>query len=108
VSHQITVQQLSARLESGAPTYLVDVRQPWEHDLAALPGNVLLPIDQLPARLGEIAPPDGALIVVYCHHGIRSQSGAALLRQAGFPDVVSLAGGVDAWARLIDPKMARY
>jgi rhodanese-related sulfurtransferase len=108
VSHQITVQQLSARLEHGEPTYLVDVRQQWEHDTAALTGSVLLPLDQLPARLGEVSPPDGALIVVYCHHGIRSLSGAALLRQAGFPDVASLAGGIDAWARLVDPRLARY
>jgi len=108
VSHQITVQQLAARLEAGEPTYLVDVRQPWEHDTAALPGSVLLPLDQLPARFGEVEPPDGALIVVYCHHGIRSQSGAALLRQAGFPDVASLAGGIDAWSRLVDARVPRY
>jgi rhodanese-related sulfurtransferase len=108
VSHQITVQQLAARLEAGEPTYLVDVRQPWEHDTAALPGGILLPLDQLPARFGEVEPPDGALIVVYCHHGIRSQSAAALLRQAGFPDVASLAGGIDAWARLVDPRVPRY
>ena len=108
MSHQITVQQLAARLEAGEPTYLVDVRQPWEHDTAALPGSVLLPLDQLPARFGEVEPPDGALIVVYCHHGIRSQSGAALLRQAGFPDVASLAGGIDAWSRLVDARVPRY
>ena len=108
MSHQITVQQLAARLEAGEPTYLVDVRQPWEHDTAALPGSILLPLDQLPARFGEVEPPDGALIVVYCHHGIRSQSGAALLRQAGFPDVASLAGGIDAWSRLVDARVPRY
>ena len=80
MSHQITVQQLAARLEASQPTYLVDVRQQWEHDLAALPGGVLIPLDQLPARLGDVDPPDGSLVVVYCHHGIRSQTGAALLR----------------------------
>jgi len=107
VSH-ITVQQLADRLREGQPTYLVDVRQQWEHDIAALPGGVLLPLDQLPARFGEVEPPDGALIVVYCHHGLRSQSGALLLQQAGFADVASLAGGIDAWARLINPKVPRY
>jgi rhodanese-related sulfurtransferase len=56
----------------------------------------------------EIRPPDDALLVVYCHHGIRSLSGAAILEQHGFANVVSLAGGIDAWSLHIDPKVPRY
>ena len=48
------------------------------------------------------------LVVVYCHHGVRSMSGAALLAHAGFPNVASLAGGIDLWAQTVDPNMPRY
>ena len=77
MSHQITVQQLSARLENGEPTYLVDVRQQWEHDLAALAGAVLLPLDQLPARLGEIAVP--TLVVHGAEDQLQSPKNAEML-----------------------------
>jgi adenylyltransferase/sulfurtransferase len=104
---QIDVRTLHERLQRGAPTHLLDVRQPWEHETAALPGDQLIPLDQLAARLDEIAPPDGALVVAYCHHGVRSLHAAALLEQAGL-DVVSLAGGIDAWSLAIDPGVPRY
>jgi rhodanese-related sulfurtransferase len=105
---QITVQQLKARLDANAPVYLVDVRQPWEHETAALPDSLLLPLDQLAARAAEVAPPQGVPVVVYCHHGIRSLSAAALLERLGLPDVVSLAGGIDAWSLYVDHSVPRY
>lgn len=102
---QITVAELKARLDAQEPTYLVDVRQPWEHEVAALPDSVLIPLPELPSHLDEIDPPAGALVVVYCHHGVRSLSGAALLAQHG---AVSLAGGIEAWSLHIDPGVPRY
>ncbi len=105
---QIRVQELAARVQAGEPIVLLDVRQPWEHDLAALPHSTLIPLDELPARAGELPPPEEGLVVVYCHHGIRSLSGAALLEQLGYSRVVSLAGGIDAWSRLVDPAVPRY
>jgi rhodanese-related sulfurtransferase len=105
---QLKVQELSTLLAAGGPVYLLDVRQPWEHDLAALPDSTLIPLDQLVARAGEVQPPQGATVVVYCHHGIRSLSGAALLQRLGFDDVASLAGGIDAWSLHVDPKVPRY
>ncbi len=105
---QISVQQLSAWIEAGEPVFLVDVRQPWEHETAALPGSVLAPLDQLPREARRLQLPEGAKIVVYCHHGMRSLSGAALLQQLGFRDVASLAGGIDAWSVLVDPRVPRY
>jgi rhodanese-related sulfurtransferase len=105
---QISAMQLKARLDENAPVYLVDVRQPWEHDTAALPNSLLLPLDQLPARAAEVSPPPGALVVVYCHLGIRSLSAAALLERLGMPDVVSLAGGIEAWSLYVDPTVPRY
>jgi rhodanese-related sulfurtransferase len=105
---QINVQQLANRLADGQPIYLLDVRQPQEHEIAKLPDSHLIPLDELMNRAKEIQPPDDALLVVYCHHGIRSLSGAAILEQHGFPNVVSLAGGIDAWSVHIDPTFPRY
>ena len=58
--------------------------------------------------MSEIPRPDGALLVVYCHHGIRSLRGAAFLEHAGFSNVVSLAGGIDAWSCVVDSTVPRY
>lgn len=104
---QMGVAQLKALLDRGAPVYLVDVRQPWEHERAALPGSVLVPLDDLEERLDEVTPPVGALLVAYCHHGIRSLSAAAILERR-HPEVVSLAGGIDRWSQEIDPSVPRY
>ncbi len=105
---QISVRQLADKLAAGEPVYLLDVRQPDEHAVAALPGSTLIPLGELPGRVAEVEPPAGALVVVYCHHGVRSLTGAYLLQRAGVGPVASLAGGIDAWSRLIDPAVPRY
>ncbi len=105
---EIDAPDLAARLAAGETVYLLDVRQPWEHETAALPGSRLLPLDQLPVRAGEVVPPPGVPVVVYCHHGIRSRSAAALLERRGLSEVYSLAGGIDAWSVQVDPKVPRY
>jgi len=104
---EIDVLQLAAKLTANEPVYLLDVRQPWEHELAALPGSKLVPLNQLAARAAEVQPPAGCTVVVYCHHGVRSQSGAALPEHLGVP-AFSLAGGLDAWSLVIDPRVPRY
>lgn len=105
---QISVAELKRMLDAGEPVYLVDVRQPWEHDTARLGDHVLVPLDQLAERADEVSPPPGAQIVCYCHHGVRSINAAVMLERAGFRDVASLAGGIDLWSREIDPKIPRY
>ena len=105
---QISVRELAAKLTAKESVYLVDVRQPWEHETAVLPNSVLVPLNELTFRIDELHPPVDAFIVVYCHHGIRSLSGAALLEGAGFKNVASLAGGIDAWSLQIDPRIQRY
>ena len=105
---QISVQELERKLTAGDPVHLLDVRQPWEHETAALPNSQLIPMQELPGRVAEIQPPAGALLVVYCHHGIRSLSAAALLGHLGLRDVASLAGGIDAWSLQVDPRVPRY
>jgi rhodanese-related sulfurtransferase len=103
---QIRPAELKALLDAGAPVLLVDVRQPEEHVLCALPGSVLIPLGELTGRVDEVRP-DGATVVVYCHHGVRSLSGAAILRRAGI-EAVSLAGGIDLWALAVDAGVPRY
>jgi rhodanese-related sulfurtransferase len=105
---QIRPEALAEKLRSGERVYLLDVRQPWEHDLCALPDSLLIPLPELPARLDEVQPPDGATVVVYCHHGIRSIAGAAILEAAGITPAYSLAGGIEDWAALVDPRVVRY
>ena len=105
---QILAQELAAKLQAGEAVFLLDVRQPWEHETAVLPGSVLIPLHELPARAAEVEPPEGALVVVYCHHGMRSLSGARFLEQRGMPQVASLHGGIDAWSVEVDPSVPRY
>lgn len=105
---QIRVEELSAKLQAGEPIYLVDVRQPNEYEYCHLPDSQLIPLSELPSRVDEVDPPEGSLVVVYCHHGVRSLSGAAILQQAGFSNVASLAGGIEAWSLRVDSSVARY
>ncbi len=104
----MSVLDLATRLRAGEPSWLLDVREPWEHALVALPNSTLVPLDELTDRRDTLRPPRGALVVVYCHHGVRSLAGAAMLDAIGMQDVVSLRGGIDAWARAIEPGMTRY
>ena len=82
------------------------VREQWEADIAQVPGAVLIPLGDLPARLGEV--PAHREVVTVCHHGMRSLTAQQFLRGAGFSRVWSLKGGVDEWARQVDPAMRRY
>ncbi|MHB8345602.1 MAG: rhodanese-like domain-containing protein [Acidiferrobacterales bacterium] len=106
------MQQLSARqLKAGMDLQpelpqLLDVREPWEVRLCALAGSLHIPMDQIPARLGELDP--SRQTVVICHHGVRSHHVARFLEHQGFADVWNLSGGIDAWAREIDREMATY
>lgn len=103
---QITVRELAGMLEGEAPPVLLDVRRPDEHAFARIEGSVLIPLHELQDRLDELDP--SRAHVVYCHIGIRSLSGAVLLERAGFEQVWSLAGGIEAWSREVDPRVPRY
>jgi rhodanese-related sulfurtransferase len=86
---------------------LLDVREPWEAETAALPNAILMPMGDIPSRAHAELDPD-APIVVMCHHGARSLNVALWLREQGFTHAQSLAGGIDAWSRTIDPNIPRY
>ena len=104
---QIHPTEVKRLLDSGEPVVLLDVRQPEEHAFCALPGSVHSPPGELSGRLGELPSTDD-LVVVYCHHGVRSLSGAAILAHAGFPNVASMLGGIDRWSLSVDPAVPRY
>jgi rhodanese-related sulfurtransferase len=95
-------------LAAGEPVYLLDVREPQEHEYARLPDSVLIPLGELSHRVADVDPPPGSTVVVYCHHGIRSLSGAAILEANGVREAYSLTGGIEAWSTLIDPSVPRY
>ncbi|HYE99737.1 MAG TPA: rhodanese-like domain-containing protein [Planctomycetota bacterium] len=106
---EISAPELAAKLRSGSPPLLVDIREPWEREIARLPGDRHVPLDELPRRAAELKPPEGASLVLYCHAGVRSWMAAEYLEhQEGLKDVVSLGGGIDAWSCLVDPAVPRY
>jgi adenylyltransferase/sulfurtransferase len=103
---EITPQALKARLDRNEPPLLLDVRQDWETRLCRLPNAVHIPIEEIELRVEELDRDDD--IVVYCHQGVRSAAVADYLRSLGFAKVQNLAGGLDSWARTVDPGMRRY
>ena len=105
---EISPEELSRRLATGEPTVVVDVREPWEIALVAMPGALAVPLGELGSRVSEIPDADDAVVVTVCHHGIRSLQAVAVLTHAGWRDVRSLAGGIDRWAREVDAAMPRY
>lgn len=105
---EIRVAELAAWLantQRQAP-FLLDVREPWEVEIAGIANSSNIPMHLIPLRMNEL--PDDIPIVTICHHGVRSYQVALYLENAGFEQVQSLAGGVEAWASSIDANMARY
>lgn len=108
---QLRVQDLAAFVAAQPrPPLLLDVREAWELQAAALrlPGAELrhIPMHTLPARLHELDRTRP--ILALCHHGARSLQCTAFLRQQGFDDAYNIAGGIDAWSREVDPAVPRY
>ncbi|MGD9787080.1 MAG: rhodanese-like domain-containing protein [Sulfuricellaceae bacterium] len=85
---------------------LLDVREPWEFDHCRIDGSLLVPMRDVPAKFGDLDA-QGEVVVI-CHHGIRSHQVALFLEHYGFTAVYNLQGGVDAWARDVDPAMRKY
>lgn len=85
---------------------LLDVREPAELAICRFEGALAIPLGELAARAHELDPERATVCV--CHHGIRSSHAAAALARAGFDTVFNLSGGIERWAREVDPAMARY
>jgi rhodanese-related sulfurtransferase len=105
---QIAPAELAAWVADPARSrpVLLDVREPWEHHTCRIDGSLLIPMGDVPQRTAELDA--HAEIVVICHHGGRSMQVALFLAGQGFGKVHNLAGGVDAWARTVDPSMPVY
>ena len=102
----ITPRRLETRLRDGANITVLDVREPYEWAIARLPGARLMPLNSLPQNVNALDR--SAELVVYCHHGARSEAAAAWLRDQGFGRVRNLVGGIDRWTLEIDPSLRRY
>ena len=101
----ITPSELKARLDAGGRPELLDVREPWEFELARIEGSKLIPMGELAGRVSELDP--ARETVVICHHGNRSAYVARALQRAGFTKVFNLEGGVDAYSD-VDGLVPRY
>jgi rhodanese-related sulfurtransferase len=106
MAEEIDVDRLAQLQRAGAPHLIVDVREPLEIDICRISGSLCIPMQDLPNQLQQL--PRDRPIVVLCHHGVRSALVTQFLRDRGFDKAVTLAGGIDAWSRLIEPDMRRY
>jgi adenylyltransferase/sulfurtransferase len=102
---QLSVKELKRRIDAGEDIFVLDVREPYEYQIANI-GGKLIPQNDVPQRLAEIDR--DREIVVHCRSGARSQRIAEFLQQSGYARVANLAGGILAWADEIDPKMQKY
>jgi adenylyltransferase/sulfurtransferase len=103
---EIAPAELERMLDSGERVTLLDVREPWEWDIAHLAGARLTPVRRLEEYIGRLDPDDR--IVLYCKQGVRSMRALKRLRTAGFRNLHSLAGGIDRWRAEIDPSLPAY
>jgi monothiol glutaredoxin len=103
---ELTVRQTTDRLKTDASARLIDVRTDEEYAIAHIAGAILMNTEErLQALLGL---PRNTPLIVHCHHGVRSLSGAGFLMDRGFTEVYSMAGGIDAWSSEIDPAVPHY
>jgi molybdopterin/thiamine biosynthesis adenylyltransferase/rhodanese-related sulfurtransferase len=102
----VSVRELKQKLDAQEDFQLVDVREPFEHDLANINGARLIPLGELPDRLSEL---DRAqLTIVHCHSGQRSAQAVRLMREAGFENVFNLEGGIARWSDEVDSDVPQY
>jgi len=97
---------LKQRLDRGDKFQFIDVREPHESQIAKIPGAKLIPLGEVPKRVGELDP--NAEVIVYCKMGGRSAKAADFLRQSGFKSVKNMIGGILAWSDKVDPSVPKY
>ncbi|HET6655837.1 MAG TPA: rhodanese-like domain-containing protein [Gammaproteobacteria bacterium] len=103
----IQATELADLLKDGGSEFtLLDVREPWEHQMASIPAATLVPMGDVSHRLDELEA--ARTTIVMCHHGNRSATVGRFLEQHGFRDVVNLEGGIDGWSENVDPDVPRY
>jgi rhodanese-related sulfurtransferase len=109
LNYEISNRELKELLvaDNGAKCVLLDVRESWEHDTARIEGSLLMPMGDIPSRAYQELNPESHIVAI-CHHGVRSMSVTAWLREQGFEQAQSLRGGIDAWSAEIDASVPRY
>ena len=102
----VSVREFKQRMDAGEALILIDVREPYEYEIARIAGARLIPLGELESRVDEL--PRTGTLVLQCHSGIRSEHAVRLLKQAGFENACNLEGGIDAWSVEVDPTVPRY
>ena len=97
--------EVKSRLDSKYPFVLIDVREPHEYQICKIPGSKLIPLGDLPQRVGELDK--ASKLIVHCKMGGRSARAVAFLRSQGF-DATNVEGGIHAWSERIDPSVPLY
>lgn len=105
---EITPRDVAAMRERGESFLLVDCRTPEEYETAHIEGAMLVPLQELSVRINELRAHEERPIVIHCHRGKRSLSMTAVLRELGFDDVRSMAGGIHRWSEEVDPRVPTY
>ena len=103
---EMSPHELKRRMDTGDPFELIDVREPFEFEIARIAGAKLIPLGEIAERLDELEREKP--IIVHCHSGKRSAQAVQLLQQRGFAKVYNLEGGIDAWSEQIDPNVPKY
>ncbi|MBU3758494.1 MAG: molybdopterin-synthase adenylyltransferase MoeB [Candidatus Omnitrophica bacterium] len=104
----ISVEELKKKLDQREDFFFLDVREPFEYQIARIEGARLIPLGAIPDRAGELEPYREKEIVAICHHGGRSRRALQMLQSRGFKKLKNVAGGIDHWSDRIDPAVARY
>lgn len=105
---EIDCRGVQALQKSGERFFFCDCREADEYATASIPGASLIPMSEITARLADLEPHRDVRVVVHCHHGGRSLRVATWLRNQGFAQAQSMAGGIDQWSQQIDPAIPRY
>lgn len=105
---EIAPRDLLSLRTDGDPPLVIDCREPVEIETASIDGTLHVPMGEIKSRLPELEDHADDLVVVLCHHGVRSLQVVAFLREQGFADARSLAGGIDRWSVEIDSSIPRY
>ena len=105
---EISPQDVARLLRDGEDLVLIDCRTPEEYETARIEGAMLVPMQELSVRIGELRSFEDRLVVVHCHKGKRSMMVTAVLRELGFENVRSMTGGIDRWAQDVDPNVPKY
>ena len=103
---EMSPRELAERLRGAEPPVVIDVREPWEHQVAHIAGARLVPLASLPAALSTLDP--SLAYVMLCHHGVRSLMAAQFLKTRGLRRVANLTGGIAAWSDDVDPSVPQY